>query len=851
MIKISTSGGTLDLPQGFRMTVEEMSPIYNDRGTQTLPATIPLTPNNTRLLGAPWRLDTARNPNNPVTRVTVTEGGWIRAGKANVTAAGRSSGVTMSIGFDNSEVYTEWRTRKLPDLQNLPVWIPEGDGDTPVNRVERALWKIYRHSDAIRPDLAIFPIAVSHTTKESQNEAGVNTTLNYWEVLNLPVSNYQMPRTVTRLINDEKTAVNVPEGYGVTPFIRVWRALELVFEDLGYRITHNPFKEDPQLARLVMLNNCADTICTGRVSYRDLMPDSTVEEFLNALWVRFGLVWVINGTEVEMRLIRDILTGDAAQDLTPYMAGAELINYNAAQYLKLSAGTSIEGAAPAAERFEEFTRGFDLGNIAMGNNVAGWRATGDRTAPQWDGDIYDSLYDEGDRYEPTDPDDGRYDWEQPDWWEDEWDDRYGEDPYDGRDDDWDDDRDDDREDFDYEPYSRSASRAARAASSSNRNSYILTANKILAWEFVTGCWYKLDATNGRTVLESSSSFFNWDPQPAGLEALELTSADECVPIGKVNTRDMPEIIFVDYAPLYLTGSRHYHTYIADTDSESAETQTPLSFMWAYEVANKTIGRLTGEDLSGKQITLADGTTPEYSLYFQFKDGLFAKFWQRYDEILRHGNRSVEIDMNIDRADLISLDMAAPVRLRGVRCLIDRYSYTLPAGRKIPVEMTLRTIMTQGDYDIKREQNIPDFSISQRNLEWVYDKSEIELDDRMFDTPLLRRRAVEKWLAEHPDYTPTPSPDGPGMQTVLAPWSALYTTLSVSDDCYQIPDGIPAPTSDTQRMTVTKQAIVRFEIYELYADNIDSDQPDIAVLRKLGYVQIEANYEAVFRAAWIF
>ena len=49
MIKILIKGEALDLPEGFSMAVEDTNPIFNDQGSQSIPATVPPTRRNNRL----------------------------------------------------------------------------------------------------------------------------------------------------------------------------------------------------------------------------------------------------------------------------------------------------------------------------------------------------------------------------------------------------------------------------------------------------------------------------------------------------------------------------------------------------------------------------------------------------------------------------------------------------------------------------------------------------------------------------------------------------------------------------------------------------------------------------------
>lgn len=636
MIEIRTNGEVLDLPSGFSIEIEDSSPVFNDRGSQSVPATVPATGRNIRILDFPDRIDTGVDPNSPARSADVVEGGYMRRGTMNITEAGATEGITFNIGFDNSTAYARWSNLKLSELSCLPVWEPDpGIGDFRMSALLYYLDRIYREGVPHLDEFAVFPVAVNSETDGSDDDA-----VTYWEILNVPGENgLNQPGTVMRIIDGEVTEVTVPAGYMVSPFLRVWRIIELVFLDLGLDVPYNPFREDPELARLVLLNNAADSACAGRIKYADLMPDCTVAEFLNSLWVRFGLVYNIDRKKsaVTLSLLKDIISRRDCRALEDGVTGPELVRYESPRYVRLSARTSIEGAAPACDRFEDFVKGLDLSKVRVGRNVAGWISAGSRNNPHWSGESLDGVIDwsgEGDR--------------------------------------------------DY-----------------------VTDGSFLAREWVTGRWFWLDGENSG-VRDASSPFFNWDPQPQGMDALDLSSEDECVPVGSVDTGSTgvgnP---FRGLCPLYLTGTRHYHSYIKGSgDAGDSGEGTPLAFMLAYTAGGKTVGRLAPEGEDGKTMVLDDGTSPTLSLLFQFRDGLFARFWKGYDEILRHGNRTVEVNTRINKLDLSGMDLLRPYTFRGVRVLVDTMDYVLPSGREVSVDLKLRTIQTQGRYDIDAEQGIP-------------------------------------------------------------------------------------------------------------------------------------------------
>lgn len=794
MIEIQTNGRTLDLPENFSIDIEDSNPIFNDRGSQSVPASIPASKLNVRILDFPNRIDAGTDPNSPERNVILSDGSYIRTGTMNITNAGNKEGITFNIGFDNSTAYAKWQGKKLNELSTLPVYTPQDQQDGyPVDWLLNELYTLYKYSRPKIDDLAVFPVAVN-----VESNTANDVEKKYWEVLNIVGEHgLSQPTAVKRIVDGELTDISVPEGYCVSPFVRVWRVLEFVFRDLNLNITANPFRDDTELARLVVLNNAADSVCKGVLSYADLMPDCTVEEFLNALWTRFGLTYNIdfNHRTVKLVLIRDIIKDSSQAVLDSNTAGLPLINHLTPQYIKLSAKTSIEGAAPGVERFEDFVKGLDITDIHLGANVSEWQMIGSQDDPKWDGDIREDWFDhDQDHDEDHDPDDGHDD---------------------------------------------QGMRMVAHEGGNNNN----VESSMLAKEFITGMWYRLDSSNGK-VQQSSSSFFNWDPNTPGLEPLELSSVDECVPVCRVSNIDTGAgNAFNDYCPTYLFGARHYHSFIKGSDSGDAGATTPLSFMFAYTKNNKTFGRINPEGEDGQKITLDDGTTPAISLLFQFSDGLFAKFWSGYDELLRHGSRSVEIDMVFDKTQINRLDLLKPVMLHSVRCLIDKMNYSLPSGKSIPLSLTLRTIQTQGDYDIVNEQNIPTFAAALRHLQWLL---ESETFGESLNTEQAKAEAATRFVT-----TNGYEPHGvEGDYYCVDARSSVITGYSRLNPTWQTDDTLIMPTRYGQKLIRKYKARIYYNIYEIHDISIQYDE-DLweHISPKLGTSYADVEYSVELMASW--
>ena len=542
-----------------------------------------------------------------------------------------------------------------------------------------------------------------------------------------------------------------------------------------------------------------------------MMTYCTVGQLLNSLWVRFGLVYNINfdSATVDLKLIRDIIKEAPVEELLYKSSAPELINYQKGQYIKLSAKTSIEGAAPLTERFEDFVKGLDLSKVCLGYDVSQWLFIGDGNGSgHWDGDVgdFENMYNDDDDWDVQDPPDPDYP-----------------DP--------DDDRDDGR-DYHVE---------ALAAASTKAGSSGHVSEPFLAREFITGGWFKIDNLN-KSLVESSSSFFNWDPATPSLEALELSSDDECVPIIRVSTGGTNSgNYFNNKCPGYLTGSRHYHSFIKGSDTAAEEGgETPLAFVICYTTGGKSFGRLTAEGDDGFPIELSDGSKPDLSLLFQFRDGLFAKFWAGYDEMLRHGNRSVELPAVFSVAELSSINLLSPVSLRGVRCLFDNFSYSLPTVGKVPVEITLRALSTVGKYNIREEQNVPDFSAAKRHLAWTL-KSETFSDDLLLDYANKLKAArsfkdVNHYQPYHKgiyyyDVTPNGLTNG-SIERVYPIWS--------------LDSKLEPPTQPGQRKYKDYQARITYDVWETR----EWDDNDWETTEKLGTISITISYSVQLVSRWV-
>jgi hypothetical protein len=358
-IKIkNTNGDVFDLPSDYTIEVEVNSPVFEQKGSQTVPINFPATKRNNRLLNFPTRLDRFNRMDETIP-VIVESGPVQQRGALSIGSAGDGV-ISANIGLDESEMYARMKQMQLRDIPNLPV-IDQG-GSTLLQQID----SILTHLNAVmkeqkQADYVVFPLVVKIYKVESDigsvhlyeilnkiNAGDENTNVAPGELLALE------DRVIIRSENDEQINISCPKGYGVTAFLKVGVILNLIFNQYGYTVEENPFKTHRQLKKLVVLNNTIDAILSGKLYYKDMMPDVTIQEFLESLYTKFGMVYFVDSTKrtVKIKFLKDILDRSPAgiRDLTRKLTSEPSITYSGPKQLRLKATrASLEDKKQSAD----------------------------------------------------------------------------------------------------------------------------------------------------------------------------------------------------------------------------------------------------------------------------------------------------------------------------------------------------------------------------------------------------------------------------------------------------------------------------------------------------------------------
>lgn len=345
-----TDNGQLDLPADFSFEMVQNSPVFSHEGTQSIPTTLPASPRNIETLGYPTRI--ARN-DKYIRKLSAKLYSSIyqKDGQFVIDTAAKKAGIVGAIMLNESDLYSKIKDVKLVEIFGKIIRDDYNASGTPVQSWYNHIFSCM--TEEINDDFTAFPVAVNYN-----EESG-------YKLLNGPDLTSQSDpwalRWAAREIIQDSETIDVPDGYGIAPFLWLYRVIELIFAEYGYTVTANPFKDIALLKKIVLINNTADTICPGKINYSDLVPTCTVSEFILFLETKFFTHAYITPElkTVDLISMQSILSAPADMDLSARINGEIKQIFSDTKEVDISSDTSLEGANPAMSSIFELAKTYE------------------------------------------------------------------------------------------------------------------------------------------------------------------------------------------------------------------------------------------------------------------------------------------------------------------------------------------------------------------------------------------------------------------------------------------------------------------------------------------------------------
>ncbi|GEM_PF-5858096 len=331
-MRIITALGEFILPLNFETTLTRYNVMLTSAGEQTIPFTLPPEPANMKLLGWSNRFDSGYKPIIDLA-VTIVDGLSISHGNLGIHTADDEDGISCTLYIGTADFYSQIKDVKLNSLPWPIIKSPTYDAQNLSQRIDYLISILKSEYNTPTSD-AIFKIAPLATTQDyTFRFEGVNTTGRF--VLNGFDKNNQTLQLLTtddyldvfqgeynQTLVESDTTISLSKGYGMTPFLKIDFILNFIFSNYGYTLDMSELETiTTQYPHWCLANNIADAIYTGILKTYQLLPDTTIANFIQKIEFEFAGKFIVIEVQkkVSFKMYRNALTAQPTIDITPYL----------------------------------------------------------------------------------------------------------------------------------------------------------------------------------------------------------------------------------------------------------------------------------------------------------------------------------------------------------------------------------------------------------------------------------------------------------------------------------------------------------------------------------------------------
>lgn len=301
MLKILTPNGYLKLGTNIEIPLKITNPLFNDKGSHSLPFTVPLKPNRA-LLGFPDSLNN-KNAIGAYVDCTIEHTNFFEKGTLKILDI---SDREIELSLTTREgAFWEWaKATKLRRIYTRP--------DKEINFVNER--ENYFNNIWPNVEMAFFPVATLFLSLDNFTET---ESWNPWSYRKLGISEYVLTNNPSDLFrNDYADFANGGDVSGnITGFLYLNEILTWLSYTAGYGIKQNFLSSTEELRRIVVLNNSGFAYYK-EVNYSLLLPNVTVMDFIDAVEKAFGCMFFVNNRrEMNIISIKSIINSKNNQNL--------------------------------------------------------------------------------------------------------------------------------------------------------------------------------------------------------------------------------------------------------------------------------------------------------------------------------------------------------------------------------------------------------------------------------------------------------------------------------------------------------------------------------------------------------
>lgn len=329
-----------DLPFDFWPELSRTNPFLTEEGSQSVPLTLPASEHNMKLISFSYRGTSTKRPQSKIQAILSESTNWIR-GTLYINQINKDEGIECTFYTNEGQLYEKIKDYKIREL-NWPVINGTGNSNEEKarNLMKTFLNVIQNNASGTKEymigNIWTEDIFIIKTDRPFTNHLLLNELKFENETLSFYANDEQKYYSES---GENATEITAPVGFGITPFLKIGYVLRYIFEYFGYNLSPNVFDFNTDFNRLVILNNVVDAIVDGNIHFKQLVPDITVEDFINAIRHKFCCEFILKGNTIDLSFIKDILKSAPDADLSKYIRKENTLNIVAPQAISIKLQT--------------------------------------------------------------------------------------------------------------------------------------------------------------------------------------------------------------------------------------------------------------------------------------------------------------------------------------------------------------------------------------------------------------------------------------------------------------------------------------------------------------------------------
>lgn len=197
--------------------------------------------------------------------------------------------------------------------------------------------------------------------------------------------------------------------------------------------------------------------------------------------------------------------------------------------------------------------------------------------------------------------------------------------------------------------------------------------------------------------------------------------------------------------------------VVDEDNSSSESEMGLMLAFVYRLGSYTGGTVTNYGFYSPSISVSEKTERlgDYALIYNGDDGIFERFYRKYDTLLRNSLHQVEAELKLPLDITQKILATDKVNIKGIDYLINSLKFNI-SGSKL-TEADLLTLNLYSPVSNAKQLNDIIPPLNTYGLKWEIHKSRVQITKEEYENSLYKDVELPTF------FPPVPTPNDVGKQ----------------------------------------------------------------------------------------